>query len=463
MDDARPATLSLTDIERLPGPRGWPLLGNLPDIELPRIHQRLEAWALEYGPVFKLRLGRKTIVCITELPAIRQILRDRPRLFSRSRRLEPVFRELGVCGVFAAEGESWKRQRRLWSKALNVHQIAPFLRDLETITGKLQKRWAASAGQAVDVQDDLMRYTVDVVTRFAFGFDGNTLEQEGDVIQQHLHHIFPMVARRVNAPFPYWQYVQLPADRKLTRALRAVRSFVEQRIAEARTRIAANPRLAEQPGNLIEAFIVSRDDDGVGLSDDEIYANTITALLAGEDTTANTLAWMIHFLALHPQAQQRLRSEANGADGEALQRYIDALTGETLRLKPVAPIVGGTALEEVELAGYRFAAGTDFLVASRVNALKDSEFAEAAAFRPERWLEQAQPHFVQSPPMPFGGGQRICPGRNLAQAEIRAVATMLARHFSVRQVEGGPPVQERYGFTMGPENLRVVFEARGGV
>jgi cytochrome P450 len=252
MDDVTPATLPLADLERLPGPRAWPLLGNLPDIELPRIHQQLEAWAREYGPLFKVKLGRKTLVCVTDLAAIRQILRDRPRLFSRSKRLEPVFRELGVCGVFAAEGESWKRQRRLWSKALNVHQVAPFLRDLEAITGKLQRRWSAGVGQPVDVQEDLMRYTVDVVTRFAFGFDGNTLEQEGDVIQRHLALIFPMIARRVNAPFPYWQYLPLPADRRLMRELKTVRAFVEQRIAGARARIAARqpdrglPRLARR-------------------------------------------------------------------------------------------------------------------------------------------------------------------------------------------------------------------------
>lgn len=460
MDDVRPASLPLADIERLPGPKGWPLLGNLPDIELPRIHQQLEAWAREYGPLFKVRLGRKTLVCVTDLAAIRQILRDRPRLFSRSKRLEPVFRELGVCGVFAAEGESWKRQRRVWSKALNVHQVAPFLRDMETITAKLRRRWSDSAGAPVDVQADLMRYTVDVVTRFAFGFDGNTLEQEGDVIQHHLEHIFPMIARRVNAPFPYWQYLPLPADRRLTRELKAVRTFVEQRIAEARARIAADPKLAEAPGNLIEAFLVSRDDDGVGLSDDEVFANTITALLAGEDTTANTLAWMIHFLALNPAAQQRLHDEAARGDGESLTRWIDALTGETLRLRPVAPLTGGTALEEVQLAGQRFPAGTDFLIPHRVNALDEAQFAQAEAFKPERWLEPAQPHFIQSPPQPFGAGQRMCPGRNLAQAEIHAVAAMLGRHFTIRVAEGAAPVRERYGFTMGPENLRVVFEPR---
>lgn len=460
MDDAKPATLPLTDIERLPGPRAWPLLGNLPDIELPRIHQQLEAWALEYGPVFRIKLGRKTLVCLSDLAAIRQVLRDRPRLFSRSKRLEPVFRELGVCGVFAAEGESWKRQRRLWSKALNVHQVAPFLRDLEGITAKLRRRWSACAGQPLDVQEILMRYTVDVVTRFAFGFDGNTLEQEGDVIQRHLEQIFPMIARRVNAPFPYWHYLPLPADRRLARELQAVRSFVERRIAEAHARIAAEPQRAAAPTNLLEAFIVSRDEDGMGLSDAEIYANTITTLLAGEDTTANTLAWMIHFLALHPPAQQRLREEAAAGDGEALTRWIEALTAETLRLKPVAPLTGGTALEEVQVAGHRFAAGTDFIIPHRVNALSEAHYAEAAAFKPERWLDPAQPHFVQSAPMPFGGGQRICPGRNLAQAEIRAVAAMLGRSFTVHPAAGGAPVQERYGFTMGPENLRVVFQPR---
>jgi cytochrome P450 len=454
-------------IASLPGPRGWPLLGNAPDLELDRAHQVFEGWAREYGPLFRFRLGRRTLVGVADPAAIRQILKDRPALYTRTRRISEIFSEATIMGVFAAEGERWKRQRRLWISALNVHQIKSFLADLATITERLHKRWLAAAieGKAVDVQSDLMLYTVDVVSRFAFGYDGNTLEQKGNVIQQDLQHIFPVIHRRINAPFPYWKYFKRAADRQFERSLKRVREFVGQRIAETRQRVQADPTLAEHPGNLIEAFVCARDEDGSTLNDDEIYSNTLIALLAGEDTTANTLAWMLHFLTLHPEMQSELQREVDQARagtvaGHRDLRYVDALMSETLRLKPVAPILGGTSLVEVEVGGRRFPKGTDFLLILRDAALREEEFPDAQTFRPERWLAPDQAHFVQRPPTPFGGGPRTCPGRSLAQTEVKAVMTMLAQNFTVERVEGDQPVREQFGFTMGPANLRVRFVPR---
>jgi hypothetical protein len=213
--------VSNNPIETLPGPRGWPLLGNYPQLKPEKVHQIFEAWAREFGTVYKLSFGPKKLIAIADPAMIRQILHERPDNYRR-RNIEAVAHEMGVRGVFMSEGEEWRRLHRRWLAA-------------------------AAADTAVDMQADLMRYTVDVVTRFAFGYDGNTLEQDGDVIQNHLQHVFPMLAKRLNAPFPYWRWFKLPADRRLDRALLAIRAFVDQRIAESRARLKADPERAAQP------------------------------------------------------------------------------------------------------------------------------------------------------------------------------------------------------------------------
>lgn len=464
------APQSFTDLDRLPGPRGWPLLGNYPQIKADKVHLIFEAWAREFGPLFKVSFGPNKLVCVADAAMIRQILHERPDNYRR-RNIEAVADEMGVRGVFMSEGEDWRRQRRIWIKALNAHQIKPFLGELSEVTRRLRRRWLANAaaGTTVDVQAELMRYTVDVVTRFAFGYDGNTLEQDGDVIQNHLHHVFPMLAKRLNMPFRYWRYVKLPVDRRLDRALLAIRAFVDQRIAEARSRIAADPARAAAPRNLLEAFVVARDDDGSGFNDNEIYANTVTALLAGEDTTANTLAWMLHFLSQDPALQAELRATVQDAgvsdpceplpEQAAASKLIDAIMSEALRLRPVAPIMGAIALRDVELGGRSYPQGTEFVTLMRYPALSDSEFPQALRFDHRRWLEPGAAHFVQRPPTPFGGGARTCPGRNLAQSEVRAVIAMLARSFVIEPTTPADAVTERFGFTVGPANLRLRFRA----
>jgi cytochrome P450 len=198
---------------------------------------------------------------------------------------------MGITGVFSAEGDDWKRQRRLTAHALDASHLRQFFPTLIKVTERLKNRWniAADKHAAVDVQQDLMRYTVDVTTNLAFGYDMNTLENEGDVIQGHLEKIFPMINRRINAPFPYWRYFRLHADRSLDKALAAIRETITGFVTRGRARLAQNPELAERPTNLLEAMLGARDEGNAAFTDEEIYGNVLTMLLGGEDTTAT--AW----------------------------------------------------------------------------------------------------------------------------------------------------------------------------
>src|SRR4030095_13057918 len=161
-----------------------------------------------------------------------------------------------------AEGEDWKRQRRLTAHALDAAHLRQFFPTLMKVTERLRKRWESEAdkGSAVDVQQDLMRYTVDVTTNLAFGYDMNTLEKEGDVIQEHLEKIFPMINRRSNPGVAYWRYFKLPTDRELDKSLVAIRETITGFVTRGRERLAQNPDLAIRPTNLLEAMLGAHDE-----------------------------------------------------------------------------------------------------------------------------------------------------------------------------------------------------------
>jgi len=462
-------------LAELPGPKGLPLLGNLLQLDLKQLHRVLERWADEFGTLYAFELGQRPVVVVADPELIQTILRNRPKLYRRLGTIEPVFLEMGITGVFSAEGEDWKRQRRLTAHALDAAHLRQFFPTLIKVTERLKNRWnrAAEKQAPVDVQQDLMRYTVDVTTNLAFGYDMNTLEKEGDVIQEHLEKIFPMINRRINAPFAYWRYFRLPSDRALDKSLVAIRETITGFVARGRERLARNPELAEHPTNLLEAMLGARDEGDAAFTDEEIYGNVLTMLLAGEDTTANTLAWMTHFMIEHPDVQKRMQTEAGQVAGDSgllneLQdaerlNYIEAVTHETMRLKPVAPILFLESNEDVEIGGVAVPKGTALFLLTLHGPLQESHFGAADRFRPERWLNAEPaagcPHNAKAF-VPFGAGPRFCPGRQLAMLEIKMVMAMLCAAFEVAKAEPTQSVEEIFSFTMMPQNLFVRFKRR---
>ncbi len=472
-----PVAVPLQRWEDLPGPRPWPVVGNALQIERDRLHLQLEEWAARYGPPFKFRIASRRFLVISDPEAIAKVLRDRPDGFKRPSRLERISREFGFLGLFSANGETWKRQRPMVLGSFDPTHIKAFFPTLAGVTQRLARRWtrAAQAGTTVDLQADLMRYTVDVTAALAFGEDINTLESEEDVIQVHLNHVLPALVKRSLAPFDTWKYFPSRGDRELQQHLDAIQVAVQSFIAATRRKLEEQPELRDKPVNLIQAMVATRDREGGGLRDEDVSGNVLTMLLAGEDTTANTLAWLIWLLHRHPDALQRAAAEARSVlagavcptGPEQLSRFdwIEACANEAMRLKPVAPLIFNEALRSTLVEGVQVERGDIVVCLMRAGSLQESNFAQAQAFRPERWLagEGAAAHSLASAKrvvMPFGAGPRMCPGRYLALAEIKMAAAMLLANFEVQAVaaDGAEPV-EKIALTMYPVGLRMRLAA----
>ena len=198
----------------------------------------------------------------------------------------------------------------------------------------------------------------------------------------------------------------------------------------------------------------------------------MTMLLAGEDTTAHTLAWVVHYLCERPDVVAIMRAEVDAAFGQELTPpdfesaqdlpYVDAVASETMRLRPVAPFLGLEANEDVVVGDVLVPKGTWVDTLTRLPALSADHFADPEAFRPERWLDERptdQAH-VPGASMPFGSGPRICPGRSLALMEMRVVLATLVRNFDVERVGTPDEVHEYFAFTMSPRGLQVRLRDR---
>lgn len=472
------APRALRRFEDLPGPRGLPFFGNALQFKAAHMHQKLEEWSAEFGPCYRIRIGPRRILVSGDHHAVAAALRDRPDGYSRSARLTEVGIEMGLPpGVFGSNGEAWRRQRRMVMAGFDPAHVKRYYPAMQKVAGRLVGRWQAAARQdkAIDLQADLMRYTVDTIAGLAFGAEVNTLESDGDIIQQHLDKIFPALFRRLFAPLPYWRFLRLRADRELERSMAEVLAAVDRFVAQARARLQADPARREHPHNLLEAMIVAADAPDSGIDNQQVIGNVLTMLLAGEDTTANTLAWMIDLLWRHPATLARATDEVRRVTGDARELtlehmaqldYVEACAHEAMRLKPVAPILVLQAERETTIGDVQVGKGTVVINLLRRDSVSEEHVPDAAHFEPARWLADGGPAQQASSAkrlsMPFGAGPRICPGRYLALLEIKlAMATLLGR-FDIASVDtpDGREARELLSFTMMPVGLRMKLRER---
>jgi cytochrome P450 len=466
----------------LPGPRPLPVVGNALQLDSRISHLQMQRWCDEYGPIYRLRIGPRRVMVIGDHALVARVLRDRPEGFRRSSALETIWTEMGLPpGVFVVNGEVWKRQRRMVMAGFDPAHVKRYFPALQQVAAALARRWqkAARQGRAIDLQADLMRYTVDTIAGLAFGAEVNTLETEGNVLQQHLDKIFPALGRRLLSPLPVWRWWRSAADRELERGVAEVNKAVDGFIAQARARMAAEPGRREHPENLLEAMLAAANEPGSGIDDAQVSGNVLTMLLAGEDTTANTIAWMIHLLWRHPAALQRARDEVRSVIADPAQPswdeiarldFIEACAHETMRLKPVAPLLVLQALADTTLADVQVPKGMVVTSVMRRDSVSDEHVPRAGAFEPERWLAggeagnggaAAMAGSARRISMPFGAGPRICPGRYLALLEMKmALATLLGR-FEILGVDtpDGQLAQEKLAFAMAPVGLTMRLRA----
>jgi cytochrome P450 len=477
------AATPLRQIADLPHPPMWPILGNAGQIHKPTVHQDIERWARQFGKIFRMRFVKRDILVVADHALLAEVMRNRPDGWQRDPQSRLIRGEMGLPpGVFSAEGDAWRTQRRIVMASFAPGHIRQYFPQMTKVTARLQSRWrkAADAATVLPLQPELMRYTVDTIAGLALGEDINTLEAGDQIIQQHLDKVLPAIFRRVLSSLPYWRWFKTRADRELERSVVVINQEIARFVAQARQQLEADPGLREKPRNLLQAMLVAADAPAesagdaanAGSFDDTAVAgNVLTMLLAGEDTTANTVAWLIYLLHRHPASLQRLTQEILNTLGSAAGNpqaftpelmdsmpYLDACINEAMRLKPVAPFIPLQALQDTQIADVQIPKGTVLWGVLRHDSVSEPYFQRPQAFEPERWIaeESSGAHSsAKRVAMPFGAGPRVCPGRYLALLEMKMSMSMLLSSFTISSVDtpDGGEAKEGMYFTMSPQGL----------
>lgn len=462
-------------IADLPGPKGLPILGSTLKIIGRQWQLSMLQWIREFGPMFKVDVRGGSFVVVTDRSIGSALLRERPDHFRRVPGLKTVMGELNISGVFIAEGDDWRRQRRLVMGGMHAEVIRNFFPKMAEMGERLLRRWktAVEEGRPVDLKRDLKAFALDVTLGLAMGQDLDVVNNDGSQLQHDVDFMFQRLGARTFALYPYWRHFKLPVDRKADQSSQNIEQAVIGFIRETRERMAQQPHLKEKPGNMLEAMIAASDDPGSEFTDQDLVNNAILSVIGGEDTTANSLSWMLNLLAQNPAAAAALTAEVDAVLGDAPMAhewdmmkhfpYLEAAHNETQRLRTVAPFIAIVANADCVVGDTFCPKNTTIFVSTTGEGLDEAQFPQNEQFQPERWIFEQRPQKEDNPMRklaPFGDGPRVCPGRFLAMTEIKLVISMVMHNFELEFDTEAPPIEQIMNFFMAPSAVPVRLKLR---
>jgi cytochrome P450 len=431
-----------------------PLVGNLPHYM--RDPLGLFSSAARLGDVVDLRLPKITSFLCSNPLDISYVLVTLHKNFIKEIFMRDLRRVLGD-GLVTSEGDFWRRQRRLAQPAFNRDRIRTYGAAMVD-----SAELAASAfrpGELRDLHGDMMRLTLDIVTRTLFSSDiGDRATDVGNAMEA--------ITRRYTSPlfiaFPVLGHLPLTQNRRFHRAAKSLDALIYGIIERRRASGSAGKH------DLLSMLLEARDEDGTRMTDKQVRDEVTTLVLAGHDTTANMLAWSFFLLSQNPRVDSRLASELKATLGgrsptiDDLPRlaYLDHVVSEVMRLYPPVWTIGREALAPFDLRGVRIPKGAQLYFSQWVVHRNPNNFPDPEAFRPERWEDGLAKRLPKCAYFPFGAGPRACIGGGFSTMEATLVLATFAQRFRF-ELAAGERVVPQASITLRPRGgLRMKVVSR---
>ena len=389
----------------------------------------LQELTTRYGDVVFFSLAGAPYAILNHPDYVRDVLVTRHRAFHKGVGLERARALLGN-GLLTSEGAHHQRQRRLIQPAFHRERLVEYASTMAAFTERFTARW--QTGETRDMAREMAALTLAIAGKTLFDAD---VEDRAGVIGTA---VTQALAAFNIALMPYGEHLvhwPIPPARRFRAAKASLDAIVYRMIAERRASGASGC-------DVLSTLVAARDeDDGGGMSDEQVRDEVMTLLLAGHETTANALTWTWYLLSQHPEVRATLEGEVcRTGDGGALSfadvvslPYTRAVLAESMRLFPPAYLVGRRAIEEYQVpdTGFALPARTVIFLSQYLLHRDPRFWDDPGTFRPERWLagEPAQHRYAY---FPFGAGPRICIGEQFAWMEGVIVLATIARRWRFR-------------------------------
>ncbi|XP_040002079.1 cytochrome P450 2U1 [Xiphias gladius] len=484
-----------------PGPKPWPVVGNFGGFLVPSSIQRrfgqqsastsavrnaiviLTEQADIYGNVYSLFVGSQLIVVLNGFEVVKDALSNHPDVFSDRPDIPAVTimtKRKGI--VFAPYGPIWRKQRKfchtiLRNFGLGKLSLEPcILEGLATVKTELLRRNEESGGAGVDLAPLISNAVSNVICSMVLGQRFHHEDRE-------FHTLLGLMERGleicVNSPavliniFPLLYYLPFGVFKELRQVERDITVFLKRIIAKHRETL--DP---ENPRDLVDMYLMetlaqqAAGEEDSGFTDDYLFYIVGDLFIAGTDTTTNSVLWILLYMVLYPDVQDKVQEEIDEVVGrhwvpslidKGSLPFTEATIMEVQRLTVVVPLgIPHMASRTTEFRGYTIPKGTVILPNLWSVHRDPTLWDDPDSFNPARFLDDNGELLRKECFIPFGIGRRVCMGEQLAKMELFLTVTSLLQAFKFRLPEGlpPPPLHGRFGLTLAPCPYTVCVSTR---
>ncbi len=453
----KPVSQPVTPVRPIPAVSRWRSLADSRAMAANPV-QVLSRYNEELGDTFRFYLGGIKEAIVTTNPAVIQhVLKTNAENYQKSEiQVKRMGHFLGK-GLLTTHGDAWRTQRRLIQKGFDRKQ-------LEALSTIMQNSLAESLADfdrqiqagPVDIYPHLMKMTFAMVARSLFG--ARLKDEDIEVVSDTICTVQEFIVRQTLQPYlnPWFE---------LTGELRR---HEEMRVrADAILMEYIKTRRRQAPGSdLLQTLMDARYSDGEGMSDELILSESMQLLVAGHETSSNSLSWLFYLLHQHPECLERVREEFHAVLGDgpmtfsdvAKLEYATQVVQEGLRLYPPFWIVDRVAVADDRVGDIAIPSGS-MVIVYVYGAHHASRFwQESESFQPERFTKANQKLQTPFTHLPFGGGPRTCIGSNYAMLQVLMILSELLRKYDF-ELAPGQTIEARPMVILRPKHgIRMSFK-----
>ena len=382
-----------------------------------------------YGESFYLHIPLRRVICTADPNVVKHVLQSNQKNYRKSFAYKQMRLALGM-GLVTSEGEFWRKQRRMIQPTFYKTQLEDLFKGMFVETENYVAELESRRGGEIDISQEMMHLTSNVVLRTLFSSDNDL---NPDEVYAQMVGAQEYMVHRINKPllrpFNYinGRHRQFLKDKASFNA--KIYELIDSRKSEK------NP-----PNDLLTMLISAKDEAGEGMSNEQLRDEAVTIFAAGHETSANALAWTFYLLSQHPDIVKKMRQELDEVLGGRTPKFTDLrqlqytkqVIEEGMRLYPPAHAVGREAIEDDVINGEKVKKNTIVLVSIYALHRSGKYYPNPEVFDPDRFAPEKVKARPKNAYLAFGAGPRMCIGNHFAMMEMQLILASLVQKFDFK-------------------------------